>query len=151
MKELGQLTVTDYVADAEDLSASTHYALGAPTEPVSGKIYLKDRTVNTFIPSQPAGDLSAVLPERADGYARDLLLRIDLTDPAASTDSITFLLPDGSLAAVESPDISSVDVKDNVVVINGALHLEQGASTVMHLLEVMQDVFYLTAKKTSVI
>jgi hypothetical protein len=50
-----------------------------------------------------------------------LLLRVDLTDLAASVDSITFLLPDGSLAAVEAPDKSAVDAKDGVIVINSAL------------------------------
>lgn len=80
-----------------------------------------------------------------------MLLRVDLTDLAASVDSITFLLPDGSLAAVEAPDKSAVETKDGVIVINSALQLEQGASTVMHLLEVTQDTFYLTAKKTAVI
>lgn len=152
MKELGQLTINNYVVDDEDLSTSIHYALGTPVlEPTAGTIQLEDRTVNVFTPSQPVGSLSVILPEGADGYARDLLLRVDLTDLAASVDSITFLLPDGSLAAVEVPDKSAVEAKDGVIVINGALQLEQGASTVMRLLEVMQDTFYLTAKKTVVI
>lgn len=152
MKELGQLTINNYVVDDEDLSTSIHYALGTPViEPAAGTIQLEDRTVNVFAPSQPVGSLSAVLPEGADGFARDLLLRVDLTDLAASVDSITFLLPDGSLAAVEAPDKSAVEAKDGVIVINGTLQLEQGASTIMRLLEVMQDTFYLTAKKTVVI
>ena len=122
MKELGQFTINTYVVDDEDLSTSIHYALGVPaTEPVSGKISLEDRTVNVFTPSQPVGSLSAVLPEGADGYARDLLLRVDLTDLSASVDNITFLLPNGSLAAVEAPDKSAVDARDGVIVINSAL------------------------------
>ena len=67
--------------------------------------------------------MGSVLPEGADGFARDLLLRVDLTDLAASVDSITFLLPDGSLAAVEAPDKSAVDARDGVIVINSALPL----------------------------
>jgi len=39
MKELGQLTINNYVVDDEDLSTSIHYALGTPVlEPTAGII-----------------------------------------------------------------------------------------------------------------
>lgn len=39
MKELGQLTINNYIADDEDLSTSIHYALGTPVlEPTASTI-----------------------------------------------------------------------------------------------------------------